>query len=46
MKVKDREWCWIAVIAAVIALGIQPTAWIGIVAIMLVWALLSDDGHE
>lgn len=37
----DREWCWIAAIVAIFALGAQPSGWIGIVAIMLVWALLA-----
>lgn len=39
----DREWCWLAAIIAIAAMAFSPSAWLGIVAIMLVWALLSDD---
>lgn len=38
----DREWCWVAAIVSIIALGVHPSAWVGIVAISLVWALLAS----
>lgn len=39
----DRQWCWVAAIASIVALAVTPSAWIGIVAIMLVWALLAGE---
>lgn len=39
----DREWCWVATIVAIFALGAQPSVWIGIVAIMLVWTLIAGE---
>ena len=39
----DREWCWVAAIASIVALAVTPSAWIGLVALILVWTLVAGE---
>lgn len=39
----DREWCWTAAIVTIGAMAFSPSGWLGIIALMLVWTLLSGE---
>lgn len=40
-KLTDREWCWAALIVALLAMAFSPNGWIGVIGFILVLVLLT-----